>query len=149
MVIQKSSLQWIKFCLFIVKLYLLKKTLSEIYSLGLDLHKKLFFTKLTLKLCQLTIINMIAVWDSRKLWADSKKIQLWSLISLQKQITYLTNDIFLPSHALSKCNNWETVRVFRMCRDDDNLFLTGLSHGRLTLCINAFLEIPSCMRWTL
>lgn len=43
----------------------------------------------------------------------------------------------------------ETVWVFQMCREGDNLFLTGLSDGRLTLCRNAFLEIPSCMRWTL
>lgn len=92
----------------------------------------------------------MAGWDSEKLWAALKKIQLWSLIPLQKQITHLTNDIFLPIHALSKCNDWETVWVFQMCRDDDdNLFLTGLSDGQLALCINAFLEIPSCMRWTL
>lgn len=113
------------------------------------LWRRPFFTKPTLNLSQLTIINMIAVWDSEKLWAVLKKIQLWSLIPLKKQITFLTNDIFLPIHAPSKCDDWETVWAYQMCADDDNLFLTGLSEGQLALCINAFLEIPSCIRWTL
>lgn len=92
---------------------------------------------------------MIVGWDSEKLWAALKKIQLWSLIPLQKQITYLTNDIFLPIHALFKWDDWETAWVFRMCRGgDDYLFLTGLSDGQLALCINAFLEVPSRMRST-
>lgn len=57
----------------------------------------------------------------------------------------------LPFHSLVfKWGDLETVRVFLMCRNDDcYLFHTGLLDGRNTLYINAFLVIPSCMKWTL
>lgn len=53
-------------------------------------------------------------WDSEKLWAALKKIQLWSLICLQKQITYLTNDISLPFMPSLKWDHPESAWVFQM-----------------------------------
>lgn len=57
----------------------------------------------------------------------------------------------LPFHSrVFKWGDWETVWVFLMCRNDDCYqFHTGPLDGRNTLCINAFLAIPSCIKWTL
>lgn len=93
---------------------------------------------------------MTVGWESEKVWEALKKIQLWSLIPLQKKITHHSNDIFLPVHAVFKWGEGETEWVFQMCGNDDRyLSLTGLSDGQSTLCLNAFLQIPSCMRCTL
>lgn len=57
----------------------------------------------------------------------------------------------LPFHSrVFQWGDWEVVWVFLMCRNGDcYLFHTGLLDGQNILYINAFLVIPSCMKWTL
>lgn len=57
----------------------------------------------------------------------------------------------LPFHSwVFKWGDWEAVWVFLMCRNGDCYLLhTALLDGQNTLYINAFLVIPSCMKWTL
>lgn len=69
--------------------------------------RKPFVNEALLNLSCCTITNKIAGWHSQKVSA-LKKIFLWPLIYLQKQITYHSNDIYLQFTSL-------LMRWFRDC----------------------------------